>query len=234
MVCICVMGSSFGDWVLLSSAFLCQYLSLLKFLSSGSGWKSWGSAGKQLTSKVPVSSSCSLTIPQLSHGVPSKPGVREWGSMEQIQASRNLNLNPQNSSCSSAHFNFYISSSVLHLVTQLCLTLCDPMDCSLLGSSVYGDSPGKNNGMGCHALFQGIFPTQGSNPGLQHCRGILYHLSYQESPVTLEWVANPFSRGSSWPRNQIGVPCIAGEFFTSWATREALCLCGSQQTVGNS
>jgi len=102
-----------------------------------------------------------------------------------------------------------------------CLTLCDPMKCSLLGSSVYGDSPGKNNGMGCHALFQGIFPTQGSNPGLQHFRGILYHLSHQESPVILEWVAYPFSRGSSWPRNQTGVPCIAGEFFASWATREA-------------
>ena len=57
--------------------------------------------------------------------------------MQQTQASRNLDLNPQNSSCSSAHFNFYISSSVLHLVTQLCLTLCDPMDCSLLGSSVH-------------------------------------------------------------------------------------------------
>jgi len=43
--------------------------------------------------------------------------------------------------------------------------------------SVHGDSPGKNTGVGCHALFQGIFPTQGSNPGLPHCRQILYHLS---------------------------------------------------------
>ena len=49
---------------------------------------------------------------------------------------------------------------------QLCPTLCDPMDCSLPGSSVYGDSPGKNTGVGCHALFQGIFLTQGSNLGL--------------------------------------------------------------------
>ena len=37
--------------------------------------------------------------------------------------------------------------------------------------------------MGCHTLLQGIFPTQGSNPGLQHCRQILYHLSYQRSPL---------------------------------------------------
>ena len=51
-------------------------------------------------------------------------------------------------------------------VTQLCPTVCDPMDCSPPGSSVHGDSPGKNTGMGCHFLLQGIFPTQGSNPGL--------------------------------------------------------------------
>ena len=41
-----------------------------------------------------------------------------------------------------------------------CVRLCDPMDCSLPGSSVHGDSPGKNTGVGCHALVQGIFPTQ--------------------------------------------------------------------------
>ena len=70
---------------------------------------------------------------------------------------------------------------VLCLVAQLCPTLCDPMDCSPPGSSVHGDSPGKSTGMGCHALLQGIFPTQESNPGLQHCRWILYHLSYQWS-----------------------------------------------------
>ena len=40
------------------------------------------------------------------------------------------------------------------------------------------NSPGKNTGVGCHALLQGIFPTQGSNPGLPHCRWILYHLSH--------------------------------------------------------
>ena len=53
---------------------------------------------------------------------------------------------------------------------------------SLLGSSVHGDSPGKNTEMGCHALLQGIFPTQGLNPGLPQCRQILYHLSHQGSP----------------------------------------------------
>ena len=79
-------------------------------------------------------------------------------------------------------------------------TLFDLMDYSPPGSSVHGDSPGKNTGAGCHALLHGIVPTQGLNPGLPHCRQILYHLSHQGSPRTLEWVAYPSSRGSSWPR----------------------------------
>ena len=76
------------------------------------------------------------------------------------------------------------------LVTQLCLTLCDFMDGSPPGSSVHGDSPGKNTGVGCHALLQGIFPTQDSNQGLPHCRLILYHLSHQGSPEVSEFPSN--------------------------------------------
>ena len=49
------------------------------------------------------------------------------------------------------------SCAMLCLVAQLCPTLCDPMDCSLPGSSVH--FPGKNTGEGCHFLLQGIFPT---------------------------------------------------------------------------
>ena len=75
---------------------------------------------------------------------------------------------------------------------------------------------------GLHALLQGIFPTQGSNPGFPHCRWILYHLSHQGNPRILECVVYPFSRGSSRLRNQTGVSCISGGFFTSRATREAL------------
>ena len=63
-----------------------------------------------------------------------------------------------------------------------CLTLCHPMDCSLQGSSVHVDSPGKNTGVGCHALLQGIFPVQELNQCLLHCRHILYQLSYHGSP----------------------------------------------------
>ena len=62
--------------------------------------------------------------------------------------------------------------SVLCLVDQLCLTLCDAMDCSPPGSSAHVASPGKNTRVGCHALLQGIFPTQGWNPGLLPCRQV--------------------------------------------------------------
>ena len=52
--------------------------------------------------------------------------------------------------------------------------------------------------MGCHALLQGIFPTQGSNLGLLHCRQILYHLSHKRSPYMLARVQNlSFPGGSS-------------------------------------
>ena len=67
------------------------------------------------------------------------------------------------------------------LVAQSCLTLCNPMAYSPPGSSVYGDSPGKNTGVGCHALLQRILPTQGLNLGLPHCRQILYYLNHQGS-----------------------------------------------------
>ena len=99
-----------------------------------------------------------------------------------------------------------------------------PWTVSSTGSSVHGDSPGKNTGVGCHALLQGIFSTQGWNPSFLHCRQIHYHLSYQRSPTSvmnvkvaqscptfcgpmdyrvhrilqariLEWVAFPFSPG---------------------------------------
>ena len=90
----------------------------------------------------------------------------------------------------------WISLTCMCLVTQSCLTLCDPMDYSLLGSSIHRDSPGKNTGVGCHALIWGIFPTQGSNPGLLHCWWIPYRLSHQGRSRILKWVAYPFSRGS--------------------------------------
>ena len=56
------------------------------------------------------------------------------------------------------------------LVAQSCLTPCDSVDCNQPGSSVNGDSPGKNTGVVCHSLLQGFLPPQGSNPGFLHCR----------------------------------------------------------------
>ena len=97
-------------------------------------------------------------------------------------------------------YNFFFK------VSQSCPTLCN---CSPWNSS------GQNTGVGSCSLLQGIFPTQGSNPGLPHCRWILYRLSHQGSPRILEWVAYPFSSRSSQPRNRIRVSCIAGGFFTS-------------------
>ena len=82
------------------------------------------------------------------------------------------------------------------------------------------NSPGQNTGVGSLSLFQGVFPTQGLNPGLPHCRWILYQLSHQGSPRILEWVAYPFSSRSSRLRYRTWVSCIAGGFFTIWATRE--------------
>ena len=76
------------------------------------------------------------------------------------------------------------------------------------------DSPGQNTGVGSLYLLQGFFPTHGSNPGLPHCRWILYQLSHKESPRILEWIAYPFSSGSSLPGNWTGVFCIAEGFFT--------------------
>ena len=98
-------------------------------------------------------------------------------------------------------------------VAHSCPTLWDP--------SPWG-SPGQNTGVGSLSFPQGIFPTQGLNPGLLHCRWILYQLSHKGSPRILEWVAFPFSMGSSRPRNRTGVSYIAGRFFTSWTAREAL------------
>ena len=74
-----------------------------------------------------------------------------------------------------------IMENIMYLVAQSCPTLCDPMDCSPPGSSVHGDSPDKNTGVGCPVLLQRIFPNLGSNPHLLNCRWILYCLSHQGS-----------------------------------------------------
>ena len=111
------------------------------------------------------------------------------------------------------------------LVTLPGVSVCEShsdMSDSLRPHRLYSpwNPPGQNTGVGNHSLLQGAFPTQRSNRGLLHCRWILYSLSHQGSPRIQEWEAYPFSRGSSQPRNQTRVSCIASGFFNNWATRE--------------
>ena len=71
-----------------------------------------------------------------------------------------------------------VSNGVIYFLIS-----CDPMDTRLLRP---WDFLGKSTGVGCNFLLQGIFPTQGSNPGLPHCRQTLYHLSHRGSSV--QWI----------------------------------------------
>ena len=98
--------------------------------------------------------------------------------------------------------------------------------CSVVSDSLwpYGlyspwNSPGQNIGVVSLSFLQGIFPTQGLNPGLPHCRWILYQLSWSGKPRNTG--VGRFSRESSRPRNGTKVSCIASVFFTNWAIREA-------------
>ena len=81
--------------------------------------------------------------------------------------------------CSVAYNSTYLEEFKISTHKTLCLVaqLC-PKYCNRPGSSVHGVSPGKNTRVACHALLQGSFPTQGSNPGLPHCRQILYRQSH--------------------------------------------------------
>ena len=107
-----------------------------------------------------------------------------------------------------------------HLFTCLWSESHSVMSSSLQPHGLYSpwNSPGQNTRVGNHSLLKGIFPMQGSNAGLPHCRHILYQLSNQGSPRIPKWVVYPFSSGSTRSRNQTEVSCIAGRFFTSWAT----------------
>ena len=100
--------------------------------------------------------------------------------------------------------------------SQSCLTFCEHM-----GYTVHGILQASILEWIAFPFSRGSSPpTQGSDPGLPYCRWILYQLSHQGSPRILEWAPYPFSSRSSRPRNWTGVSCIAGRFFTSWATRE--------------
>ena len=87
-------------------------------------------------------------------------------------------------------------------VAQLFQTLCYPHGLN---------SPGQNTRMGSCSLLQGIFSTQGSNPSLPKCRGILCQLSHQGSPRRLEGVAYPFSSRPFQPRNRTGSSALQAD-----------------------
>ena len=152
----------------------------------------------------------------------------EWTSFSRIQ----LFVTPMNCGI----LFFFFSSTTLLLPTHLppppCTHAqsCNPMDCSPPGSCVHGlfqarilewvaisFSSRPEYWSGYPFLSPGDLP----NPGLPHCRQILYQLSHKGSPRILEWVAYPFSSRSSRSRNQIRVSCTAGRLFTNWAIREA-------------
>ena len=125
-----------------------------------------------------------------------------------------VNLDEGKSKIRSAGLPYF----TLMTISESCSVVSD----SLQPHGLYSpwNSPGQNTGVGNLSLLQGIFPTQGSNPGLPHCRQILYQLSYKWSSRILEWVVYPFSRRSSQPRNWTRVSCIADGFSINWTTRD--------------
>ena len=98
------------------------------------------------------------------------------------------------------------------------------------------DSPGQDTGVGSHSFLQGIFPAQGLNPGLPHCRWILYQLNHAGSPRTLEWVAYPFSTDLPNPGIEPESPALQAESLPTALCSQATlsdppCLCACSLTV---
>ena len=114
-------------------------------------------------------------LPGESHKQRGFAGYSPWGLKESDTTEATLDL------------------CAVHLLSHVCI-LYDPMYYALPSSSVHGDSPGKNTGVDCHALLQGIFPTQ-------YLTQVRYLLSHQGSPRILEWVPSTFSRRTSRPRH---------------------------------
>ena len=115
-------------------------------------------------------------FPKAPSGCLSKDSGIHWGpwNISPVGKGKLLHVSWNNVLLGSRKIVKLLSNAVLCLVTQSCPSLCDPMDCSPPGSSVHGDSPGKNTGTGLHALLPGIFQTQVSNPGFLHCRWIFF------------------------------------------------------------
>ena len=113
------------------------------------------------------------------------------------------------------------------LVTQSCLTLCDPVDCSPPRFLCPWGFSRQESWSGLPCPSPGDLP----NLGLLRCRQILYWLSHQGSPRILEWVVCPFSRVSSWSRNRLRVSCISGSFSPTELPWKPGSIIGSSQMV---
>ena len=134
-------------------------------------WTSWsmGFSRQEYWSGLPFPSPGDLPHPRIEPGSPELQGDSLPSEPTRYLASGPRQVH---------YFKTLLCAVLSHSVMP---DFCNPMDCSPAGSSVHEDSSGKNTGVGCHALLQGIFPTQGPNPGLPHCRKFLYLLNYQGS-----------------------------------------------------
>ena len=105
---------------------------------------------------------------------------------------------------------FYSLGRVVWTFETLVSESCSVMSDSLWPRGLYSpwNFPGHNVGVGSLSLLHRIFPTQGLNPGLPHCRQILYQLSHKGSPKIQEWVTYPFSSRSSCPRKRTRVETL--------------------------
>ena len=113
---------------------------------------------------------------------------------------------------SSVYSSFcFWSSSSMDLIPWSPIVKCQSLSCIWLCNLCPLDSPGKNTGVGCHSLLQGIFPTQGSNLGLLHCGRILYQLSHQGSPITTT-LTRPYSSLSCFLLAVQPLTCLAAPF----------------------
>ena len=129
------------------------------------------------TEKHIVASSSRNPSLELEHFSKSFPGLFSFHFMHFSRAKRLTEIKTIGSKLASRSTLSISKRTVgiyVCLVTQSCPVLCDPMDCSPPSSSGHRGSPSKNTRVGCHALFQEIFPIQRSNSGLLHCRQIFF------------------------------------------------------------
>ena len=188
-----------------------------EFLSTTILWYTWFLFSCYYVSLVSHQFS---SVPQ-SCGLFATPWIAaRQASLSITNSQSSLRLMSIESVMPSSHLILSVLSILLAkvLVTWSHPILCDPTDYSLPGSSVHGikNSPAKNTGVDCHSLLQGIFLTQGENPGLLHCRQILYHLNHQGSTLISHqmWSLFPITGHSTKKKNLLSL--WYNHFLSSW------------------